>query len=328
MPDSGTLTDLAPQAPNARTERVAPCRRGALLAASAPRAQARDGALRVVGLLLVAALAGTGPVRAAPDRPPLPPERTGSVAPDSSPVPAGGSSRAPTSVEVPLPPVRGAEETPRPAPASEPGPAPSVGPVPATGAAPIPAAEPDCAAGLAELGIVAEAAPQPAPTVPACQVEQPMRLVSVADPGDGGRPVPFPAGPVIACRLVRPLGAWLATIALPVLRAAHGAPVRSVQTGPGSDCRTRDHIAGERLSAHATGIALDIAGFTFADGKSVAVKPGSEPPADRAALAAVRTAACGWFTTILGPGSDPYHADHLHLDIQQHGSSDRYRICQ
>jgi hypothetical protein len=39
-------------------------------------------------------------------------------------------------------------------------------------------------------------------------------------------------------------------------------------------------------------------------------------------------AACGWFTTILGPGSDPAHADHLHVDIQQHGSSDRYRICQ
>jgi hypothetical protein len=39
-------------------------------------------------------------------------------------------------------------------------------------------------------------------------------------------------------------------------------------------------------------------------------------------------AACGWFTTILDPGSDPAHADHLHVDIQQHGSSGRYRICQ
>ena len=44
--------------------------------------------------------------------------------------------------------------------------------------------------------------------------------------------------------------------------------------------------------------------------------------------AALRIAACGWFTTILGPGSDEAHHDHLHVDIEQHGSSDRYRICQ
>ena len=36
----------------------------------------------------------------------------------------------------------------------------------------------------------------------------------------------------------------------------------------------------------------------------------------------------GWFLTVLGPGSDAAHSDHMHLDIQQHGSSDRYRICQ
>ena len=43
---------------------------------------------------------------------------------------------------------------------------------------------------------------------------------------------------------------------------------------------------------------------------------------------AVRQAACGWFTTILGPGSDASHGDHLHVDLQMHGASDRYRICQ
>ncbi|MFL4994931.1 MAG: extensin family protein [Microvirga sp.] len=60
---------------------------------------------------------------------------------------------------------------------------------------------------------------------------------------------------------------------------------------------------------------------------SCRIKPKCEAVPDPT-LAAVRMAACGWFTTILGPGSDPAHADHLHVDIQQHGSSDRYRICQ
>ncbi|HKD27934.1 MAG TPA: extensin family protein [Xanthobacteraceae bacterium] len=43
---------------------------------------------------------------------------------------------------------------------------------------------------------------------------------------------------------------------------------------------------------------------------------------------AVRSAACGWFTTVLSPGADAAHTDHLHVDMAQHGTRDRYRICQ
>jgi hypothetical protein len=31
---------------------------------------------------------------------------------------------------------------------------------------------------------------------------------------------------------------------------------------------------------------------------------------------AVRKAACGPFTTVLGPGSDAYHDDHMHFDTK------------
>ena len=47
-----------------------------------------------------------------------------------------------------------------------------------------------------------------------------------------------------------------------------------------------------------------------------------------ALLRGLRTGSCGWYTTILGPGTDAAHATHWHLDIQQHGSSQNYRICQ
>ena len=47
-----------------------------------------------------------------------------------------------------------------------------------------------------------------------------------------------------------------------------------------------------------------------------------------AVCCAVRTAACGWFTTVLGPGSDAFHASNMHLDIELHGSSGSYRICE
>ncbi|MFD0463084.1 extensin family protein [Microvirga aerilata] len=42
--------------------------------------------------------------------------------------------------------------------------------------------------------------------------------------------------------------------------------------------------------------------------------------------AAVQKAACPIFTTVLGPGSDAAHGDHLHLDLRQRKGD--YRICQ
>ena len=35
---------------------------------------------------------------------------------------------------------------------------------------------------------------------------------------------------------------------------------------------------------------------------------------------------CSRFTTVLGPGSDWYHEDHIHLDLMERRNN--YRICQ
>jgi hypothetical protein len=112
-----------------------------------------------------------------------------------------------------------------------------------------------------------------------------------------------------------------------------GSPLTAIRTGPGAECRPRNRVAGAKMSAHGLGLAIDLAGFELGNGTHVTVAPPGRPgagtvPAWATTFAALRIAACGWFTTVLGPGSDPYHGDHLHLDIQQHGSSDRYRICQ
>jgi hypothetical protein len=40
----------------------------------------------------------------------------------------------------------------------------------------------------------------------------------------------------------------------------------------------------------------------------------------------VRDAACRRFNTVLGPGSDPYHAEHIHVDLAERAH--RYRMCQ
>jgi hypothetical protein len=103
--------------------------------------------------------------------------------------------------------------------------------------------------------------------------------------------------------------------------------LKAVRTGPGYECRNRNRAKDGKLSSHAVGLAIDISGFELANGRVLSVKPNGDDRV-RAAIGAIRTAACGWFTTVLGPGSDAAHAEHLHVDILQHGSSERYRICE
>ena len=181
-----------------------------------------------------------------------------------------------------------------------------------------------------------ETAAAPPATESACLIEDPVRLVRVAVEGAPTGAVRFPEEPVIACRFAEAFGGWIGGLVAPLLMGKLGTPLVSVRTGPGFECRSRNRVAGGKPSAHGTGIAVDIATFELSDKRVLSIKPGREastvplatPSPGDEALATLRIAACGWFTTVLGPGSDPYHSDHLHLDLQPHGPSDRYRICQ
>ena len=88
-------------------------------------------------------------------------------------------------------------------------------------------------------------------------------------------------------------------------------------------CRPRN--GSQKLSEHAFGNALDIAAFTLSDGTVVPVQP-DPPEKNLLFLTRVRAAACGPFKTVLGPGSDPDHAEHLHFDLapRRHGGT----VCE
>ena len=92
------------------------------------------------------------------------------------------------------------------------------------------------------------------------------------------------------------------------------------------DCRSRNHVAGAQLSEHAFGNALDISGFKVAGLGWVEVgHTKTTPQADF--MAAVRKDACGPFTTVLGPGQ-PYHDEHLHLDLAKRGKNGQSLYCK
>jgi hypothetical protein len=81
------------------------------------------------------------------------------------------------------------------------------------------------------------------------------------------------------------------------------------------------------ISEHAFGNALDIAGFTLADGRRISVKDGWRGlPEEQGFLRDVQATACQQFTTVLAPGSNVYHYDHIHVDLMRRAS--RRLICQ
>ncbi|MCS6759822.1 MAG: extensin family protein, partial [Candidatus Devosia euplotis] len=76
-----------------------------------------------------------------------------------------------------------------------------------------------------------------------------------------------------------------------------------INTGQGYMCRNRNNVSDGLMSEHGLANALDISGFTLADGKTLAVKTGNLP--EGRLLRLTHDAACGRFTTVLGPRPMP-----------------------
>jgi hypothetical protein len=92
-------------------------------------------------------------------------------------------------------------------------------------------------------------------------------------------------------------------------------------------CRGRNNRPDAKLSEHAKGAAIDIKGFGFVGHEPVAVMPrAGRGTIEEAFQRAVRGAACLHFTTVIGPGADAFHNDHLHLDLARRSRG--YRLCQ
>lgn len=126
--------------------------------------------------------------------------------------------------------------------------------------------------------------------------------------------------PMLQCRMAESLASWLRDEVAPRL-AKLGSPLRAVENWDAYECRSRNRIAGAKLSEHAKGDAIDLRHFQLADGRKVTL---TDLHADVSLREGLRDTACHRFTTVLGPG-EPYHSEHIHLDaLQRHNG---YRIC-
>jgi hypothetical protein len=159
-----------------------------------------------------------------------------------------------------------------------------------------------------------------------CALSGAVRLASVptrfGDVAIGGKPT-------MLCSFARQFGDWLRDVAAPLTLAYTGQRLAEIEAGSAFACRARYDKPGAVPSEHAKGDAIDIASFVLSDKRRIRVKPPESDIAQAHDLVrALRTTACGYFTTVLGPGSDSAHAEHLHFDSGLHGATPNYRICE
>jgi hypothetical protein len=222
---------------------------------------------------------------------------------------------------------------------------PAAVPLPKPRPADAPAPEPDKpAAGKQEPGRdkpaeQAAPAPQPsacrlalsdaiaiAPSIPdihgpgGCGGEDLVRLEAVVLPDK--HLVSVKPAAILRCTMAAAVADWVRVDMAP-LAASLGSVISDLDNFDSFDCRGRNRVAGAILSEHGRANALDVRALKLANGQSISL---TERAVSRDLRESVLHSVCARFSTVLGPGSDGYHEDHIHLDLMERHNN--YKICQ
>lgn len=151
-----------------------------------------------------------------------------------------------------------------------------------------------------------------------CFVHNAYRVNSISN-------VRFNQAAVMNCGVLGTSSAWMDEVVQPAAEHSFGERVVGVEVPSSFACRPRNNARGAKLSEHGMGNAIDISVFQLASGRRVSVLSDWNGDSNsRNFLRTVRSEACGPFKTVLGPGSDAHHRDHLHFDLQRHRSGGSY----
>ncbi|HVX91768.1 MAG TPA: extensin family protein [Xanthobacteraceae bacterium] len=137
---------------------------------------------------------------------------------------------------------------------------------------------------------------------------------------DGTRVAVMPPA-VLRCPMAEVLVRWVREDIAPEVADRGG--LRALTDEDSYECRGQNRVAGTKLSEHGRADALDIHALRLGEEEEIVLTDAKVAADLREAL---RRSACARFTTVLGPGSDGYHEDHVHVDLRQRRNG--YRICQ
>ncbi len=146
-----------------------------------------------------------------------------------------------------------------------------------------------------------------------CGIASPLRLQAIVL-ADGSKVTISPAV-IMRVSLATAVADWVRDDLAPAI-AAMGDQLAGIEGAGAYECRSRDSIAGAKLSEHAIGNALDLHALRTEHGKVFAIAVSNSDPDDvRSFRALMKKTACLRFSTVLGPGADLYHEGHLHIDL-------------
>ncbi|WP_253913462.1 extensin family protein [Pseudoruegeria sp. HB172150] len=156
---------------------------------------------------------------------------------------------------------------------------------------------------------------QELPPIPAklrgCGLQNPVQITSV-----DGIALSTPA--TVSCHTAVALRSWVTRTVKPAVGNTGGG-LTGLRVAASYSCRTRNNVPGAKISEHGRGNAIDISGLILKDGTVMSILRGWRDNVGGPILRKIHAQACGTFGTVLGPQSDRYHQDHLHLDVAKHG---------
>lgn len=158
-----------------------------------------------------------------------------------------------------------------------------------------------------------------------CGLQTPLSVTAIQL---GPRTVDLSQPAILNCAMATQIAQWTARIDA-YAQAVFNVGITQLHVGTSYMCRTRNRAAGAPVSEHGFANALDITGVTLTDGKRVTLpNDWAGDGAEARFMRQAHTAACGAFTTVLGPDANALHADHLHLDLGCHGATCTAMICE
>ena len=126
----------------------------------------------------------------------------------------------------------------------------------------------------------------------------------------------------LRCTMAEAVAIWVREdIAPAVLKL--GAPLRGLDNFDSYECRGRNRVRGATLSEHGRANALDVRAFKLANGEMIGL---TDVNVAKAWRDGIRAGACARFSTVLGPGSDGHHEEHVHVDLAERRGG--YKMCE
>jgi hypothetical protein len=156
-----------------------------------------------------------------------------------------------------------------------------------------------------------------------CGTQRPLHITSLP----GGIKIKSHTSINIRCETALAFAKWVSQVVVPSSKLHLGVKPEKLILSTTYKCRRRNGNPKAKYSEHAYANAIDFLGVGFDDLSSMDIKVRKDDSdAMRAFQAAIRGGSCAYFTTVIGPMTNDYHNDHLHLDLAERKSG--YRLCE